>query len=142
MKFTLPKGSLCDIQFDNDSLVLTEHGRGDVNITPEELKTPIRLANGKMVKYSLGFKNTFSFTWQMLPGLDENTVDGKAGRDRLADAVRNNTGTAVLRIKSHNDVGEEYTDTYVVFVETYQEVLIRRWATDQFWNVTLNLVEQ
>lgn len=95
-----------------------------------------------MRKYTLGWKHQFSLTWNMLPGEDENTFDSFAGRNTLVDALNSNLGTAILSVKVHEDVGSQFSDAYTVFVESYSETLVRRWATDQFWQCSLELVEQ
>jgi hypothetical protein len=133
MTVTFAKPNLVKI---NDT-ELSDHNRSALAIAPEELKVEHRTVNGTMRKYSIGWKQHFSFSWEFLPNADEKTVDGKAGRDTIKALVQGTTSTVTFLYR--NPDGS--TNTYTCFIENYSEELTKRWDSD-FWTVSLGLVEQ
>lgn len=55
---------------------LTDHNRQPIAVTPTQIESSTRMANGKMRKYVIAIKRTFAITWDMLPSDTAYTVDG------------------------------------------------------------------
>lgn len=134
----LPKGSLITFGTTDTS----EHGRSALQITPEPIVHDVRLANGIMKRYYVGSKKKFSFSWNMIPALDDQTLDGKAGRNTLATFYTNNIDNTFTMKYREVDGSNNQTDiNTTVFIESYSESLEKRWGS-QWWNVQMSLVEQ
>lgn len=121
---------------------LTEHGRQGFQLSPDPIVTDVRLANGTMKRYFVATKRKFSFSWNMLPALDSQTLDNKTGRNTLRTLYDANIDNSLTFIYKEVDSNNNQTDvTTTVFIESYSESLEKRWDS-QFWNVNLSLVEQ
>jgi hypothetical protein len=137
-QITLPKGSL--ITFGTTQL--SEQGRTALEVSPDPIVNDVRLANGSMRRYYVASKKKFKFSWTMLPALDGQTFDGKAGRNTLASFyVSNIDNTFTLKYKEVDGSNNQTDISTTVFIESYSESLEKRWGA-QFWNVSMSLVEQ
>lgn len=134
---TLPKGSLITL----NGIVLSEHGRSTFDITPNDIKYDNRTVTGTMRRYFVASKGTYNVSWTMLPALDSQTLDGKAGRNTLKSLYDNNMGTSITL--QYYEVNSSNNQTFVsktVFIESYSETLVKRWGM-QLWDTKLSLVE-
>lgn len=133
-----PKGSVATLA----GTTLSEHNRSALDISNEEVKSDNRTVSGLMRRYFVASKRKFSLQWNFLPALDGKTVDGKAGRNSLKSLYTTYMGTAVtFTYKEANSSNVETDVSHTVFIDSYQESLIKRWD-QQYWNVQLTLVEQ
>lgn len=138
MALTLPKGSLVTLA----GTQLSEHNRAAYDISNDELMANNRTVNGTMRRYFVASKRRFAIKWDFLPALDAKTVDGKAGRNSLKSIYTTNMGTSVnLTYKEVNVSNVQVDVSHTVFIESYQETLVKRWD-QQYWNVQITLVEQ
>jgi hypothetical protein len=138
MALTFPKGALITI----NSTDLSDHNRSGFQDNLEELKTDNRTVNGTMRRYFISSKRKFSFSWENLPALDTQTVDGKAGRNSirgLHDANMNSVVT--LTYKEVNGSNVQVNVSATCFIDSYSETLVKRYDR-QFWNVEMTLIEQ
>lgn len=123
-----------------DGTELSENAR-TFTLDREERSVSVELASGKINRYVKGVKHTFTLTWDWLPSDDATTVDGRAGRNTLFTLVDASTAPCrVLTVRKQDGT----TDTYTVFVDSYNEEIIRREIANQrYWyKVSLTLKEQ
>lgn len=55
---------------------VTDHNRSELGIDPERIESRKRMANGTMRKYFVADKHTFTVSWNDIPHLASQTVDG------------------------------------------------------------------
>lgn len=152
MTIYLPKGTLISIE----GIQLSEHNRSAAETGSEPIMIGERTVTGTMRRQHITNKVTLSLSWEMLPALDERTVDGFAGRNTLRE-IRDqmwlyNFSASEVSIQEQQieyiEVDEETTNTvistfdrtYMMFLDDYQETLVKRWES-HFYNVSLSLVE-
>ena len=49
---------------------ITDHGRGELSVSVERIENKQRMANGRMRRYTVSKKRTFSCAWDNLPSTD------------------------------------------------------------------------
>lgn len=141
---TLPKGSLVtlsSLETTPNSVTLSEHGRSELDIQNEAIRVDTRLANASMRRYQVAVKRKLSLSWDMLPAVDGQTLDGKAGRNTLRAIWEGNFGPITLTYKEVNSSNVQVDKSVTVFIESYSETLVRRWGF-QFWTCSMSFVEQ
>jgi hypothetical protein len=95
-----------------DFIILSDHNRGEIDISFERIENRQRMINGTMRSYHIADKNKFSWSWEMLPSRayseDPNytsngkligsasvemfTVDGGAGGVELINWYKTHSG--------------------------------------------------
>lgn len=95
-----------------DFLILSDHNRRGLDLSPQRIENRQRMVNGRMRSYWVADKKQLSVSWEMLPSrafasdpnfntttgvptstLEEYTVDGGAGGVELLDWYENHYGT-------------------------------------------------
>lgn len=138
MAIALPKGSLIKI----NSTELSEHNRSAMRLEREAIKFDKRTVTGTMRRLYIASKRTLSISWERLPALDSQTVDGKAGRNTLKSLYDSNIGSSITVSYYEVDSSNQQTPvTFTGFIDSYQEELVKRFSS-QLWNVSITLVEQ
>ena len=118
--------------------VLTAHNRKlGINVT--YVYDDVQLLSGNKRRFLKGVKQSFKLDWQFLPSKASKTVDGQYGRDYLKSLVGNRQMLDFFIQDKPNDAGS----TYTVFIESYNEDLVRRELSTgtHFYNVSLVLKE-
>jgi hypothetical protein len=105
-EYFIPKG-----QEWKDWIILSDHNRGELDISCQRIENKQRMIDGTMRSYHIADKNNFSFSWEMIPSRafsDEpqfngdgiltnnvvmNTVDGGAGGVEMKSWYENHTGS-------------------------------------------------
>lgn len=104
---------------------LTDHGR-TIQIGYNFSVTENTNWNGTRSRYfrraSSSGKNTWALSWRMVPGTKRDTADGRYGRDYFKELA---SGEDVYTLKLIKVADGTYT-THTVFIESYNENLIRR----------------
>jgi len=138
MAISLPKGSLITI----NSTQLSEHNRSAMQLQREILKSDNRTVTGVMRRYFINQKRRITISWERLPALDNQTVDGKTGRNSLKALYEANIGNTVTVSYYEVDSNNNQTQvTFTGFIDSYEETLLKRYNS-QLWDVSITLVEQ
>jgi hypothetical protein len=138
MAISLPKGSLITI----NSTQLSEHNRSAMQLQREILKSDQRTVTGVMRRYFINQKRRIAISWERLPALDNQTVDGKTGRNSLKTLYESNIGNTVTVSYYEVDSNNNQTQvTFTGFIDSYEETLLKRYNS-QLWDVSITLVEQ
>jgi hypothetical protein len=61
------KAGLTPAQIENSFIILTDHNRSDISITPQRIEKRQRMINGTMRSYHIADKLNISTSWQMVP---------------------------------------------------------------------------
>ena len=140
---TLPKAKVSDFvsvyrlcKLNNRAL--TAHNR-NLSISVNYVYDDVQLLSGNKRRFLKSFKQTFKLDWKFLPSRPGMTVDGQYGRDYLQSLVGNGQLLDFFIQDTPNDAGA----TYTVFVEQYNEDLVRRELNTgtHFYNISLTLME-
>jgi len=140
MAIFLPKGSLITA----DSVVLSDHNRSAARLNWEPLKTDERTIAGYLKRQVTASKRVLAVTWDMLPALDSQTVDEKAGRNSLKTLVDSWAAKQDSITISWYELDTNNLQTLVsmeAFLDSYQESLVKRF-TRQFWNISIGFIEK
>ena len=140
MSITAPGGSAKN---------LSDHNRQPLAISSEIIEKSQRTANGTMRKYVVASKNTFSTSWQMLPSVSSQTIDGYMGAQELLDFYRNNYDNSITLkvyaggISSPTQVKASATTTYntTVFIKSFSATIEKRLGGIDFWNIDISFEE-
>lgn len=116
---------------------VSDHNRSELSVDVERIGNSHRMANGTMRKYWVADKRTFSCSWDMLPTLSTQTVDGFMGAAAIENFYNTTTGPFTLTLTDRAGVTTTYT---VVFTEFSKEIQ-KRWAQREFWSVNISLEE-
>jgi hypothetical protein len=115
---------------------VTDHNRQPLNIDVERIEKKQRMANGTLRKYIVADKRSFSTSWQMLPKLSTQTVDGFWGAEEIE--VFYNTVSGSFSLELTDGDGEVYT--YTVMFSDFSKVVVKRGGVD-FWEISLSMEE-
>ena len=127
------------VAFNNDRL--TDHNRGEVAESVERIGDSTRTARGKMRRYHVADKHTFTMSWDMLPGPSNKTVDGYWGADDIINFYNNTVDPFTLHMTTDQVSGKQYVErTYTVFFDDFNYSIEKRWSR-YFYNVSLSLEE-
>ncbi|QGH79370.1 minor tail protein [Streptomyces phage Limpid] len=132
MSITLVKPRL--MRWNGNSI--TDHNRAQLSIDVERIEKKQRMANGTLRKYIVADKRTFSTSWQMLPKLTSQTVDGFWGAEAIENFYNTITGYFTLEL---TDADGESTD-YTVMFSDFSKNIVKRGSVD-FWEISVALEE-
>lgn len=121
---------------------ISDHGRSPLSISVERIETKQRMANGRMRRYTVGKKRTFSCSWDNLP--DKKTdflANGEAGTwmENFHDRV---DGPFLIRLRSGSDKGKTSGfDSYLVVITDFSKEVVKRGPNFDLWSLDLTLEE-
>lgn len=137
----LAKGSLITV----NGITLSDHNRAAAHFDFDKFGVGDRTLTAKMVFQAIANKRKLAISWSLLPGLDGQTVDGKAGRNTIFGLVQTAwttyTSPYIVTWKEANASNVEVATTIRMFVDSYNEELVKR-VNKQQWNIQLSLVEE
>lgn len=140
MTIYLPKGALITI----DGVELSDHNRSPAQIDYELIQSGDRIVDSTLRRRILVHKTKLAISWELLPALDEQTVDGKAGRNTLSEMVSDEWNLiSTFRTLSYKEVDSQNVQTnktLSMMIDSYSEELVYR-HNKQLWNVNMTLVE-
>ena len=147
-------------------LILSDHGRGEINFGKQRIENRKRMINGTMRSYPVADKLTIGFQWENLPsrsfasapdfdanGLTneyEYTVDGGAGGVELLDWYENHNGPfwMLLAYDKYNEFSgsearshlDQYNQLVQVYFSSFDYSVTKRGGTNfDLWNVSVEL---
>lgn len=132
MAMTFPKDAL--LIFGGNKV--TDHNRSDLDIDVERIETSVELANGSIRTYHRADKHTFNVSWEFIPSLAAETVDGFWGGKNLYDFYLANTGTFTLGVTNKDTT----VTNFVVKFESFDKAVVKRWGKE-YWDISVTLRE-
>ena len=115
---------------------VTDHNRQQLSIDVERIEKKQRMANGIMRKYIVADKRTFQTSWNMLPKLTSQTVDGYWGADAIETFYNTITGSFSLEISD----GDTEVNTYNVMFSDFSRNVVKRGSVD-YWEISVSMEE-
>lgn len=116
---------------------ITDHNRTPLGTSVERIETKNRMANGIARKYWVADKRTFTTSWDMLPTVDTQTVDGFHGAQWIRDFYLANQGAFTLGVTNQDLSVASYSVMFTAFDYNVQ----KRWKTLELWSVNLTMEE-
>lgn len=95
MGLSMWKPSLIKLSNGTDTVWLTDHNRGPVQESYEQIEKSNRTANGTLRKYVVASKKSWSSSWSMIPGFSSQTVDGYMGAHEMQSFYLSNFDTVL-----------------------------------------------
>ena len=150
MAMTMIRPSLMTITASGGSAKnLSDHNRQPLAISYEPIEKVQRTANGTMRKYVVASKRTFSTSWEMLPSVSSQTVDGYMGAQELVKFYQDNIGKSLTLkvyaggISSPTQPKASATETVstTVFISGFESTVVKRLGGIDYWNVSISFVE-
>jgi len=154
-----------------DFIVLSDHNRSTIKISPERIATRKRMINGRMRSYWVADKLKISTSWNELPSRgwpassqlqnginmanysDKFTVDGGAGGNELLEWYRGHKGSFWVFLAYDRypkfinkpnpwDRLSEYNEVVEVFIDDFSYDIVKRGGSNMdFWDIDLSLEE-
>lgn len=115
---------------------ITEHNRKGLSIDFEPIERDSRMANGRLRRYRVANKRTFSTSWDMLPKGVSFAVDGKWAGGAMESFYNSNPGAFELKLYNIDATVE----TYTVMFSDFSKEIVKRGAYD-FWNISVTMKE-
>lgn len=118
-----------------NSNAVTDHNRSELQVDYERIETRQRMANGTMRKYFVADKRTFEVSWEMVPNIASQTVDGFWSGSEVENLFLTTTGAITLGLTDRTGT----TTTYSVFITDFSKTVVKRWPTYEMWNFSLTM---
>ncbi|XAO35235.1 minor tail protein [Streptomyces phage Francob] len=115
---------------------ITDHNRQPFGVDVDRIEKKQRMANGTLRKYIVADKRTFSTSWNMLPKLSSQTVDGFWGADDIETFYNTVSGSFTLELTDADGEVNEYT----VMFSDFSKTIAKRGSVD-FWEVSVSMEE-
>lgn len=153
----------------NDFMILSDHNREPINVTPERLEQRERTINGRMRSYHVADKLKFDLSWSNLPSRSfstnpkfnasgaatagtDHTVDGGAGGVDLLAWYESHTGPFYMFLAYDNHElfkGSDseymrlkyYNQVVEVYITSFTYKINKRGNLMDLWDVSVNLEE-
>lgn len=139
MASVLPKGSILKFATylaPNTKFELTEENRSEVTVDIERIEDGDRMANGRMRKWFVADKHTWSVSWDMTAHSSVHTVDGKWGGSDMENFYLNNPGEFYLYVRKPDGTDEQFLVTFEDFSRR-----IQKRGVYEFWSISMTLEE-
>jgi hypothetical protein len=117
---------------------VTDHNRSALSVDVERIESKQRMADGTLRKYVIADKRTFSCSWDDLPSLTGQTVDGGMGAAAIEAFYLANQGAFTLVLYNNTNT---IAGTYTVMFSEYSKTIKKRYAGTELWSVDVSLEE-
>jgi hypothetical protein len=151
MALTMFIPALIKLNVSSVDYYLSDHNRSPVQQSYELIENSKRMADGTMRKYVTASKKSWSVSWEMLPGVSSQTVDGYLGAMALQnfyDANNNNpislsfySGSSTTPTQPKVITSQTPTVTTNVFISNFNCTVQKRLGGIDYWNVSMDFVE-
>lgn len=119
---------------------ISDHNRQPLNRTVERLEQSGRMTNGRMRRNVVAKKYTFQTSWENFPArTDASTgpVDGGLSGEEMQTFLEDNDKSFTLTLRD----GEGVTVSYQVMVTDFSFDTVKRGEGNDWWNISVTLVE-
>lgn len=136
----LPRDTIIDFD-DGTTIKLSEHSRAELALTPLRIENKKRMVDGTLRKNVIATKWQFSTSWNLLPSLDAQTVDGNAGAAAMRAFYLANDGVFAVTLRYTDESGVQSYDLNMMFSDFSYTVVKRSTAGFDLVNVSMALEE-
>lgn len=135
----LPKGSIikfATVAAPATKLDLTEENRSELSVEVERIGDSGRMVNGRMRKWFVADKRTWSVSWDLVPHSSAFTVDGKMGGQDIRNFYDSTPGEFYLYVRGPNGADEQVLVTFASFSSG-----VNKRGLYEFWTISLSVEE-
>ena len=152
----------------NNFIILSDHNRKPLDLTPERIEKRERMVNGRMRSYHVADKLKLSVSWdnlpsrafELAPSFDSNgqttiepiTVDGGAAGNDLLKWYEEHVGSfwVYLAYDKHTAFGtdnaayghmHQYNQVIEMYISDFSHSVVKRGGLYDMWNVSITLEE-
>lgn len=130
---------------------ITDHNRQPINIGVTRIGTDNRMVNGRLRRYAVAKKRTFSVTWENIPAVaipgngGMGTVDSGYGGQDLLDWHDAHDGAFSVKFRKGTDsaktAGDGTIETVSVMITDFSHDVNKRGPHQDLWTVSLTFEE-
>lgn len=124
---------------------VTDHGRKPISVGVERIETTQRMADGRLRRYVVAKKRTFSTSWENLP--DKTTTflaNGQPG-SWIENVHNTENGSFHVRFRAGSDDGQTFTGLNGTVVEVmitdFSKEIVKRGKAFDLWSLDITLEE-
>ena len=115
----------------------SDHNRAPLDVSFESIETSRRMMRGTKRKYSVTKKRTWSTSWENLPTLQTEVVDGGATGPMMRNFYETTRGAFTLTLRD----GQGNVTTAQVMIEEFSYNVTKRGNNTDLWEVSVTLEE-
>lgn len=126
---------------------VTDHNRSALQVSIEPIEKKTRMANGRLRKYVVGKKRSWTCSWEMLPTHKDDvtvgtksyfgTVDGGIGADGIETFYFVVNTSFILELRT----GDGSVSSYTVMFSDFSKDIVKRGPGGDLCNVSITLEE-
>ncbi len=120
-----------------NSMKCSDHNRAPLDVSPEYIEKKSRMLSGRLRKYRIATKRTFSTSWTDLPTNVAETVDGGASATMLKEFWESNTGSFNMTLRD----GAGNIEVVTVMISDFSWNVKKRATQRDLWDVNVTLEE-
>lgn len=130
---------------------VSDHNRAAMSVEVERIENSQRMVDGRLRRYSIAKKHTFTTSWDNFPskavpgGNGMGTVDGGYAGEDIDTWHNGHDGSFLLKLRDGQDDGKADNDvtidTYTVMITSYSKDVLKRGPLVDLWSVSLTLEE-
>lgn len=124
---------------------VTDHGRSPISISVERIETKQRMADGRLRRYVVSKKRTFSVSWENLPDKATSFLANGQPGSWMENVHNTENGSFHMRLRSGADQGATITGMNGTVVEVmivdFNKDIVKRGKAFDLWSLDITLEE-
>lgn len=124
---------------------VTDHGRAPLSISVERIESKQRMASGRLRRYVVSKKRSFSTSWTNIPSIDtEFLANGESG-SWLENFHDDNDGAFHMRLRAGSERDTTLEDLegtiFQVMITEFSKTIAKRGFAFDLWDLDITLEE-
>jgi len=124
---------------------ISDHGRSPLSVSVERIETKQRMADGRMRRYVVAKKRTWSCSWENLPDKAVSFLANGQSGEWMETFHDENDGAFYMRVRAGSDRDTTITalngEVYQVMITDFSKEIIKRGKAFDLWALDLTLEE-
>lgn len=124
---------------------ISDHGRSPLSVSVERKEAKQRMANGRLRRYVVAKKRTWSCSWENIPDKAVSFLANGQHGQWMEDFHNDNDGSFLMRLRSGSDVDTTITGVNGTVVEVmiadFSKEITKRGKAFDLWNIDISLEE-
>lgn len=120
---------------------ISDHGRAPLDISVDRIEVKQRMANGRMRRYVVAKKHTFTVSWENLPSESVPFLANGQSGNWMEDFHNNTNGSFMMRLRAGKDISANTPVTYEVMITDFSKEIRKRTPSFDLLNIDITLEE-
>lgn len=124
---------------------ISDHGRSPLSISVERFENKQRMANGRLRRYIVAKKRTFSCSWDNIPDKATTFLTNGMPGSWMEEFHNDTDGSFRMRLRAGSDVGKPMADSSLeeveVMISDFSKEVTKRGPAFDLWNLDITLEE-